>query len=197
VAGAAALAYFAAHALGFEALRVAVKPVPALCLAAGVALGRGPVARLVALGLGLSAAADAAIEWSFVAGLALFLLAHLLYAAGFTAGEPRLRAARLLPFAAYGLGMYAWLLPRLGALRLPVALYVAAIVAMMWRAAARGEKAGLAGAVLFALSDTLIALDRFVSPLPGARYAIMVLYWAGQLGIAWSAILAGGRRAQA
>jgi uncharacterized membrane protein YhhN len=41
--------------------------------------------------------------------------------------------------------------------------------------------------VLFGLSDTLIAVDRFRAPMPGAGYAIILLYWAGQTGIAASA----------
>ena len=41
------------------------------------------------------------------------------------------------------------------------------------------------GAILFAASDTLIAFDRFHAPIVGVRYPIMLLYWAGQLGIAW------------
>jgi uncharacterized membrane protein YhhN len=43
------------------------------------------------------------------------------------------------------------------------------------------------GAILFGLSDTLIAIERFRTPLPGAPFAIIVLYWAGQAGIAASA----------
>lgn len=89
---------------------------------------------------------------------------------------------------------------------------------MLWRVAARighrgaptrGEWAALGGAILFALSDSLIALDRFFrscgmdphsltereccalpgSPIPAANVPIMLLYWAGQLGIASSARL--------
>jgi len=58
------------------------------------------------------------------------------------------------------------------------------------RAAARvraGDRAawfGLAGALLFGCSDSLLALDRFRGPLSGVDYAIMLSYWAGQLGIA-------------
>ena len=72
---------------------------------------------------------------------------------------------------------------------------------MMWRAAARlgspGTPAlaallGLAGAVAFGASDTLIAFDRFSAPIPGARWPIMALYWVGQCGIAASAVLACG-----
>ncbi len=46
--------------------------------------------------------------------------------------------------------------------------------------------AALAGAVLFALSDTLLALNRFDAPIEGARYAIILLYWLGQWGITLS-----------
>jgi hypothetical protein len=72
---------------------------------------------------------------------------------------------------------------------------------MMWRAAARvgslGTSAlpallGLAGAVAFGTSDTLIAFDRFHAPMPGVRWPIMVLYWMGQWGIAASAVLGRG-----
>ena len=36
---------------------------------------------------------------------------------------------------------------------------------------------GLIGAFLFALSDSLIALDRFYVPMEGARYVIILTYW--------------------
>jgi uncharacterized membrane protein YhhN len=67
-----------------------------------------------------------------------------------------------------------------------------AIGTMMWRAAARwgdhpAAKAAVIGAILFGLSDTLIAVDRFRTPLPRAPFAIILLYWAGQAGIAASA----------
>jgi len=173
---------------------VAVKPLPALALAALVWTGRrGPLSTLVCAGLLVSAAADVAIERAFLGGIALFLLAHVLYVAAFVADERALRAWRALPFAVYTAAMYAFLWPRLGALAVPVGAYVVAIAAMMWRAAARvraDETAGrwaLAGALAFGLSDSLLALHRFHAPLPGAAVAIMLTYWAGQLGIALSA----------
>ena len=43
------------------------------------------------------------------------------------------------------------------------------------------------GALLFVLSDSLIGVNRFVSPFAGANIAIMLTYWLGQLGIAASA----------
>ncbi|MET0552017.1 MAG: lysoplasmalogenase [Vicinamibacteria bacterium] len=154
---------------------------------------RGPLPAFVCAGLLVSAAADVTIERSFLGGIALFLLAHVLYVAAFVADERGLRAGRALPFALYAASMYSFLRPRLGALAVPVGVYVIAIATMMWRAAARvrpGENAGrwaLAGALAFALSDSLLALHRFHAPLPGASVAIMLTYWAGQLGIALSA----------
>lgn len=156
--------------------------------------GQGWLGRLVAAGLAVSAGADVVIERSFVAGLAIFLCAHLVYVAAFVADERSLRPLRALPFVVYGAGMYALLRPRLGEMALPVAVYVAAITAMLWRAAARvrpGERSGwyaLAGALVFGLSDTLLALHRFRAPVPGAAYAVILTYWAGQLGIAASAV---------
>ena len=80
---------------------------------------------------------------------------------------------------------------------MPVVVYMLAIGTMMWRAAARSaarqprrRARPLVGAALFGLSDTLIAIDRFRAPIPGARFAIILLYWAGQAGIAASALVA-------
>lgn len=190
-------AYLAGLWLDLPWLRIPAKPVPVLCLALWVLGGPGGLyALLIAVGLLLSLLGDLLIEASFLAGLASFLLAHLVYIAAFTADSRAPGLPRALPFAAFGAGMYVFLRPRLAEMSLPVAVYVTAICAMMWRAAARVGRAGpaqldewsaLAGAILFAVSDTLIALDRFRAPIPGVRYPIILLYWAGQVGIALSA----------
>lgn len=186
--------HLGAEEAGAAALALAFKPWPVLLLAVVVGRARrDALGRLVLGGLAVSAAADVAIEVSFLAGVGLFLLAHVLYVAAFVTDERALRPLRALPFALYAGSMYVFLRPRLGALALPVLAYVVAIAAMMWRAAARlraGDTAGrwaLAGALAFGLSDSLLALHRFHAPLPGAAAAIMLTYWAGQLGIALSA----------
>jgi alkenylglycerophosphocholine hydrolase len=110
------------------------------------------------------------------------------------AAERALHLVRAIPFALYAVAMYRFLAPGMGPLAAPVGGYAVAISAMMWRAAARvrpGERAGwiaLAGALVFGLSDTLLALNRFHAPIAAAPYAIMLTYWAGQLGIAASAV---------
>lgn len=193
----AALVFFAALALDLEAVRVVTKPLPALLLAVWVARRRGDaLGRLVAAGLLLSACGDLLLDLGlFLPGLVAFLLAHVAYVGGFVSDEPRPALARALPFAAYGVGAFALLRRGLGDMTVPVGVYVAVICTMMWRAAARvggrpparAAWLGLAGALAFAASDSLIAFDRFHAPIPGARWPIMVLYWLGQCGIAASA----------
>ena len=198
-----ALLYFVGMATALPALCLATKPFPALALAAWVFF-RCPRAlgRLTAAGLVLSAAGDVLLEIGlFLPGLLAFLAAHLAYVAAFLSADRRPALGRALPFAAWGAGAFALLHPGLGSMAVPVAVYVTVICAMMWRAAARvgnpGTPAlaaalGLAGALAFGASDTLIAFNRFATPIPGVRWPIMILYWLGQAGIAASALVACG-----
>jgi uncharacterized membrane protein YhhN len=194
----AAVAHLAALALGAAPTAAGVtKPLPALALAAAaLAPPRSRYGRRIGAGLLLSAAGDLLLEWPslFLAGLAAFLLAHVAYAAAFVVVERRPRIRRALPFALW-LGLTAsWLWPGLGSTKGAVVAYMSAIGAMMWRAAAMVEPGrapaawALAGALLFAASDTLIAVHRFHAPVPGVELPIMALYFAGQLGIARSAL---------
>lgn len=198
VAMVAALLYVAGLANRAPRLRLVSKPVPALALAAlALSARRDGYATAVAAGLVLSAVGDVLLErpGHFVGGLATFLCAHLAYTAAFVRDERRLRLERAVPFAIWLLAAFWSVRPGLGDMTVPVVLYMFAIGTMLWRAAARwgahpGALAALVGAILFGLSDTLIAIDRFRTPLPGAPYAIIVLYWAGQAGIAASALVA-------
>jgi uncharacterized membrane protein YhhN len=203
----AAVLYLAGLAAHRPDLCLVAKPLPALALAALVlSARRDAYGGAVAAGLILSAVGDLLLEvpGRFVAGLATFLCAHLAYTAAFLRDERRLRAARAVPFAIWLGAAFASIRPGLAQMAVPVVVYMLAIGTMMWRAAARwrdhpGAAAALAGAILFGLSDTLIALDRFRAPIPGARVAIILLYWTGQAGIAASARgdaaapIAGGR----
>ncbi len=131
-------------------------------------------------------------------GVGAFLLAHLAYVTAFVGEAPALRPVRATPFAIWGAGLLWWLKDGLDAARMliPVGIYTLVICAMMWRAAAwlgegaRSARLAFAGALLFATSDSAIAIDRFGEgePIPGVRYLIIVLYWLGQAGISASAI---------
>jgi len=196
--------HLVAESRGIALWALAMKPLPVLAFLARVAkAGASPLRFPVLLGLALSAAGDVVIDLrdGFLAGLGLFLLAHLAYATGFWRSRPELCARRAIPFLLFATAMGAWVLPGARGMALPVAVYIVAISSMMWRAsalvgapelpAATGGFA-LAGALLFAASDGLIAVHRFVTPLPWSDGPIMLLYWMGQSGIAAAAVAAGG-----
>lgn len=179
--------------------RLVAKPLPALALAAWVSVASTrPVGRWVVAGLLTSALGDVLLERDlFLAGLVSFLTAHLAYIAAFVTAERRPALARLLPFVAWGALAFGVMRSGLGGLTLPVGVYIAVVCTMMWRAAARlGAPAtsrpaavlGLAGALAFGASDTLLAYDRFVTPVPASGWLVLVLYWLGQWGIASSVI---------
>jgi uncharacterized membrane protein YhhN len=196
---AAAIAFLLGVALDLYWLRLLVKPVPALALAVAVwSWGRRPDARAITVGLVLSAVGDIFLEVSaetFLYGVGAFLLAHVVYIFAFVGAAPEPRWLRAIPFAAWGAAFVWWLAPGLqsAGMLVPVAVYSTVICLMMWRASVRwadGTRAGKAaflGALLFGASDSLIAIDRFGGlETPGIRYAIILLYWAGQIGIAAS-----------
>jgi uncharacterized membrane protein YhhN len=65
----------------------------------------------------------------------------------------------------------------------PVAVYIAVIAAMVVSAIAGGSAWGIAGAVLFLVSDSLIAENRFVAPRAWAPIAVMVTYHLALAGL--------------
>lgn len=176
-----------------------VKTIPILCMALALLLSRRDTfALLVVGGLLLSAVGDFLLampgDGTFVPGLVAFLLGHVAYVGAFLTERRGLHLLHALPVLAYGVGVGLWLWPHLGGMSLPVLAYLVVICTMLWRAAARvGRGAtldlwlGLAGAVLFVLSDTAVAANRFVTELPAASAVIMLTYWPGQLGLALAA----------
>ena len=188
------------HLLAGEAstLALVAKPLPVLCLLLlALRHGRGAYPRALAAGFLASAVGDLLLELPglFLQGLLAFLAAHLCYAAAFTLESRRLALARALPFAAVVGSILAGLWAGLGAWRLPVTVYACGFLLTLWRAAAclgatargrRAELLALAGALVFAASDSLIGLTRFRGPVAGAGLAILLLYWTGQALIAAS-----------
>jgi alkenylglycerophosphocholine hydrolase len=189
------VAFFTAAALGLPGLQLLTKPLPVIVLAFGVwTRARGPLRGGVAIGLGASAVGDTLLGLDlFLPGLVAFLGAHLAYLAAFLADTRTPAPGRALPFAAWGALLLGRLWPALGGLAVPVAFYVVAICAMMWRAAARvgrrpGALAGLVGAVSFGVSDSLLAWERFEAKVAIAFVPVMLFYWLGQAGITRAAL---------
>ncbi len=169
-----------------------VKAIPILALAAYVLLQQqGIGGSLIALGLLFSAGGDVALALDrkkyFVVGLGLFLVGHLFYVAGLTQAVTAFRlTVPVLLLVGYAAALGIWLFPALGKLRGPVLLYMVVITLMGIAAALHPQPFPilLPGAVLFMLSDSFIAIDKFRHPLPYAHYLIMITYYLGQLGIA-------------
>lgn len=133
----------------------------------------------------------------FVQGLAGFFVAHVIYSIAFWS---QLNASMVwwLPAMLFGGGVIVFLLllPSLGKLMAPVALYIAMITQMAWAA---GEfwlttqsmigMVAFAGAVMFMVSDTVLAVNRFRGPFTSATAIVMTTYYLAQALIVGSAIL--------
>jgi len=129
----------------------------------------------------------------FVAGLVSFLVAHLFYIAAFTSGTGLGFSWRALPCAIYGLAIFSILAPHLGEMKLPVVVYMVVILVMAWQAWERwsqtGQSAALLaflGAVLFVVSDSALAVNRFRGQYASARALTLSTYFAAQWLIARS-----------
>lgn len=127
----------------------------------------------------------------FIPGLVAFLLAHLSYIALLKQGQAWFASRRaLIATLGFGAAMYAvlWVGGLPPALRAPVAAYVVVITLMAAQAIGRAVVLrdpaawGVAiGAGFFMLSDTLLALNRFVAPLPLAPLWVLGSYYAAQI----------------
>jgi uncharacterized membrane protein YhhN len=129
----------------------------------------------------------------FVAGLVAFLSAHLFYITAFLSEIGSLIWWPLVPLTFFGVVVYSILAPSLGRLRLPVLIYIAAILIMAWLAWERWIQAGqtgallaAVGALLFILSDTILAVNRFRWTFTAARALNLATYFTAQLAIAGS-----------
>jgi uncharacterized membrane protein YhhN len=157
--------------------------------------------RLVILALLFSWIGDVTLQLThfneefFLVGLGSFLAAQLLYMIAFfsTVGSSILakRIYLTIPVVVYG-GFILWLLwGGLGDMKVPVALYTVVILTMLLAAVNRKEKVNpqsyqlvLLGAILFVLSDSMIAINKFKQPFELARVAIMTSYITAQFLIA-------------
>ncbi|KAM6223555.1 lysoplasmalogenase TMEM86B [Rhynchocyon petersi] len=167
-----------------------VKCLPVLSLAAFL-WGCGPRGRYTTLYQGAllcSAVGDACLIWpdAFLWGMIAFAAAHVLYLAAL--GFHPLRLAVLLPILLFSGLHYSVLLPSLPSdMTVPLAIYSLLLASMLWRGLVQGGSAGL-GALLFTISDIMVAWDTFSQPLPHARLMIMTTYYAAQALISLSAI---------
>ena len=130
----------------------------------------------------------------FIPGLASFLVAHLFYIALFRQGvawfPSRMAVVATLAVGATILGWLWADLPDPG-LKVAVSAYVGVIALMAAQAIGRARVLGdthafavAVGACTFMLSDALLAINRFVQPLPLAGLWVLASYYSAQILIA-------------
>lgn len=101
-----------------------------------------------------------------------------------------------LPFAVFVVVLLCILLPEIPSdLKLPVTVYALVIGTMVgaaWSKCINGNKwdtnklMGAIGALIFVVSDTIIAVNKFYFPFDSAKTWVMITYYLGQTLIAAS-----------
>ena len=195
LAAVAAVLDWLAVAADKRAMEYALKPIVMVVLILATFslepssnLARG----LLAVGLALSLIGDVCLMLpsdAFLAGLAAFFTAHVLYIAalldlgvdmsGIAMGilvmavvaivvaRPIVRGARAAAPALTG----------------PVAAYIAVLSVMVVVAMGTGRAMAIIGGVLFAASDSVLGWTRFVADFPRSRVVVMVTYHLAQFGL--------------
>lgn len=130
-------------------------------------------------------------EIYFILGLAGFLMAHLFYILCFHKIKNRENIAGRWPWAV-AVGIYygfimSILIPHLGDMKIPVLVYGMVISFMLLIAALlydmednRTARYILTGAILFVVSDSVLALNKFYHPFRFGGYVIMTTYIGAQ-----------------
>jgi len=135
-------------------------------------------------------------ELFFIIGLIAFLISHLLFIQAYRhhrnshvdqelLGTQKVRYA--LPIILASTGLIVILFNSLGPLQIPVAAYSLVLCVMVLTALFRyGRTTRLSfwmvflGALLFMISDSMLAMNKFFSPIAGARFMVMFTYISAQ-----------------
>ncbi len=130
----------------------------------------------------------------FISGLIGFLIAHLFYISAFSGVFGwHLNLIYFIPVFLYTAFLLKAILPGAGSKKIPVIIYAAVLSVFLWQAAGRfdfslSRSAALAffGAVLFVISDSILAYTRFTKKFLFSQELKMTAYWAAQILIAAS-----------
>lgn len=133
-------------------------------------------------------------EIYFILGLVAFLISHLVYCTLFNKQvknqnkkNKTLFLIGNLVIACYLIGMLTVLLPTLGELKIPVIVY-ATVISFMLLLAFNGfliwKKPGnqyvFVGAIVFVISDSILAINKFYAPIEKSSFFIMLTYLVAQ-----------------
>ena len=203
IAGLLAISTIWARYKGPQSLFFTVKPLTTLTMI-GIALwgmldsGTLTIAPwLIVAGLVFCLVGDIFImlgEKTFIYGLVGFALAHVLFILALVIiTELRFTWWLFLIFAVIGFAVAAFLLPYTGKLKIPVSVYMVLIVLMIWLSFQRFyvgfdfASAFMAlGTILFGVSDTTLAINKFKGKFKSAELIILGTYYPAIWCIAYS-----------
>ena len=167
-----------------------LKPLPILIMAyLSFSYLKGDVKYLMTSAFLFSAAGDVLLDLGrtkfFVPALVSFLIAHVLYSIVF-AKDFKFKKQRLIIVGT--LIVYViiiFYLSELGNLFFPVLVYIVVITIMGFIASFsdRPVNGVLLGALLFIVSDSLIAINKFIHPLPYSTFFNIFIYYCAQYKI--------------
>lgn len=186
---------------GYERFDLFLKPILIPIIAFGAYFYRKfPTQNTLLIGLVFSWIGDVILlftdlgEIYFILGLVSFLTAHIIYCILFNRqnriGKKQNRAFFIIGsilIAVYLIGMVSLLMPHLGELEIPVALYATVISIMLlfafngfliWEEP--GNKFVFMGALLFIISDSILAVNKFYAPITKSSFFIMLTYLLAQ-----------------
>lgn len=199
--GIIAFAYFLGMAFGQDSLQFIFKPLLVSSLLYYFIIATRQVTsslkKWITVALVFSIAGDTLLmfantnELFFILGLCAFLVAHLFYIYTFHQIRTRHQIAGkwyvAIIVAIYYFLIINFLLPHLGGLKYPVIVYGLVISFMLLVAMHLYDLEDhltaqylLTGAILFVVSDSVLAINKFYHPYPWGGWAIMITYVLAQ-----------------
>jgi uncharacterized membrane protein YhhN len=147
-------------------------------------------------GLLFSAVGDVFLSISgkayFLYGLGAFAIAHTMYISAFLKPAEffRLRLFFSIPFILYGAIIAYFLLPNVGSKLIPVSIYFCLLLFMCLSTIAgrNNHYFVIAGAFLFLLSDSFIAINTYIVKMPNSSFWIMLTYYPAQFLLTYGSI---------
>lgn len=145
----------------------------------------------VLIALVFCAIGDYTIQW-FIIGLISFLIGHLFYIRAFlSTNEQKVPSIAKTLLIIYGIVMAGIILSAViqaGNLVMAIAVfcYITVILTMGWTSFRTKSKLAIIGACLFIISDSVLAINKFVVPIEYSHQLIMSTYYCAQIFIALS-----------
>ncbi|MFC9542962.1 lysoplasmalogenase [Lysinibacillus sp. NPDC056959] len=178
-----------------ESLILIFKVIPMLLIIILAALPKNSGVKkyqlLIVIGLVFCMIGDYTLQW-FLIGLSSFLIGHIFYIFAFlSTNERQVPTWVKIVLLVYGVSMAVWIAGTVFSsgevvLGIAVIAYISVILTMGWTAIRTGSKFATIGALLFISSDSYLAINKFVMPLPFSHEVIMLTYYGAQILIALS-----------